>query len=150
MRGQAFSGFEDDETLGQGFMVAVEAFDEDMDTVACVVMLRVGAGRPDDPTRLAVVADDSLDASASPPASGDMVAHVVLAAVDPDGMTRFRSAGMAERGEIHLTWIDEDHARGSVELHGRLLSRDGQTSQVFSLEGEFSADMVVDRVPVRR
>lgn len=150
MRGQAFSGFEDDDRIGEGFMVAVEAFDQDMDTVACVVMLRVGAGRPDDPTLLAVVADDSLDASASPPAPGDMVAHVVMATVDPDGMTRVRSAGMAERGEIHLTWIDDDHARGSVELHGRLLSRDGQTAQVFSLEGEFSADMVVDRVPVRR
>ncbi len=150
VRGQALSGFEDDDFFGQGFMVAVEAFDEEMDSVACIAMMRVEEGRPDEPTRLAVVADDSLDASEDSPAAGDMVAHVVVANVDPDGMVHLRFAGMAERGEIDLTFIDDDQVRGSIELYGRLLSRDGQDTQVFALEGEFSAEMLLDRVPTRR
>lgn len=149
-RGQAIAGFEDDEFFGRGFLIAVEAFDDEVDSVACIAMLRVGDGRPDQPTRLNVVADDSLDASEDSPAAGDMVAHVVVAEVDPDGMVHLRSAGMAERGEIDLTFIDDDQARGTVELYGRLLSRDGQHTQVFSLEGEFSAEMLLDRVPTRR
>lgn len=149
-RGQAAFGFEDDDFFGQGFLVAIEAFNHDFDAVICMALLRINDGKPAAPTALAVAADDSLDPDENRPADGDMVAHVIVADVDVDGMVNLRSAGMAEEGQINLTWVDEEQVRGTLRISGRLLTRDGQRTEIFSLEGDFDAELVWDRVPVRR
>ncbi len=149
-RGQAAFGFEDDDFFGQGFLIAIEAFDQELDAVICMALLRINDGRPAEPTALAVVADDSLDSDQNRPTDGDMVAHVVVADVDDDGLVHLRSAGMAEEGQINLTLADEEQISGTLAVSGRLRSRDGERAEIFSLDGDFDAELVWDRVPVRR
>lgn len=134
-----------DDSFGRGFLLTLEAYDSELQQAACLTLLRVDAGMPDDSQTLAVAAGSDQ----SEP--GDIVAYLTIVDMTEPGRSQIVASGLGSAGELTLEHVDEEIVEGYVRVDGQVTPLDQLTdSQPFFIEGEFSAMQAWDRVPVAR
>ena len=144
--GQAAWGGQEDPQRGDGFALVVEAFLPELETAACMIFTRVGAGVPDDTGTLEIADPRSTEAE------GRLAAHLLVGDVNEPGDISFLTVGQGLSGEVRLDTAEPDGTfHGHLEVEGIATPLDDLgASDGFRLEGEFSAMQYWDRVPVAR
>ncbi|WP_018871036.1 hypothetical protein [Thioalkalivibrio sp. ALgr3] len=144
--GQAAWGGQEDPQRGDGFALVVEAFLPELETAACMIFTRVGAGVPDDTGTLEIADPRSTEAE------GRLAAHLLVGDVSEPGDITFLTVGQGLSGEVRLDTAEPDGTfHGHLDVEGIATPLDDLgASDGFRLEGEFSAMQYWDRVPVAR
>ncbi|OOC08919.1 hypothetical protein B1A74_13740, partial [Thioalkalivibrio halophilus] len=144
--GQAAWGGQEDPQRGDGFALVVEAFLPGLETTACMIFTRVGAGVPDDTGTLEIADPRSTEAE------GRLAAHLLVGDVSKPGDISFLTVGQGLSGEVRLDTAEPDDTfHGHLDVEGIATPLDDLgASDGFRLEGEFSAMQYWDRVPVAR